>query len=50
MRRRLFRLKEMSLSDLRCGETVEAAWINMEGANSDNKILKQVEKCGKDLT
>lgn len=49
VRMRLFRFEEMSLSNSRCGETVEAAWINTEGANSDNKILKQVEKCEKGL-
>ena len=40
VRRRLFRFEEMWLFDSKCGEIVEAAWINTEGANLKKKILK----------
>ena len=50
VRRKIFRFKEMWLSDSRCGETVEAAWRHVEGPNSDNIILQKVAKYEKDLT
>ena len=40
----------MWLSDSRCGEIVEAAWRYVEGPSSNNKILKRVANCEKDLT
>lgn len=38
------------MSDSRCGELVEAAWTNVEEPSSDDKVLKQVAQCEKDLT
>lgn len=40
----------MWLSDVRCVETVEAAWTNTMGPNIDSVILRNVAKCEKDLT
>ena len=50
VRRKIFRFEEMWLSDSRCGEIVEAAWRYVEGPSSNNKILKRVANCEKDLT
>lgn len=40
----------MWLSDVRCVETVKAAWTNTMGPNIDSVILRNVAKCEKDLT
>ena len=48
-RRKLFRFKEMWLSDECCGEVVEALWSSYHHGFSDSDILKMVDKCGQDL-
>ena len=49
-RRKIFRFEEMWLSNVRCGETVEAMWTNTVEPNSDSPILRKIAKCEKDLT
>ncbi|XP_075674998.1 uncharacterized protein LOC142644227 [Castanea sativa] len=46
---RSFKFEEMWLSDERCVETVEASWSSHSHGPGDSQILKQIEKCGKDL-
>lgn len=50
VRRKVLRFEEMWLSDSRCGEPIEATWNNVEEPSSNNKILKQVAQCEKELT
>ena len=44
--RKLFRFKEMWLSDECCGEVVEALWSSYHHGFSDSDILKMADKCG----
>lgn len=46
---RSFKFEEMWLSDEWCAETVEASWSSHSHGPGDSQILKQIEKCGKDL-
>lgn len=50
VKRKVFRFKEMWLSDDRCGETVVAAWTSTGGPDPSSAILKKVAKCEHDLT
>jgi len=49
-RRKIFRFEEMWLSNVRCGETVEATWTNTVELNNDSLILRKIAKYEKDLT
>ena len=48
-RKKLFRFEEMWLSNLGCKEIVQDVW-NGSGTESEEGILRRVEKCGRDLS
>ena len=48
-RKKVFRFKEMWLSDVRYAELVEASWSSYSHRYGDDAIIKKVERCGRDL-
>ena len=47
-RNKLFHFEEIWLTDPKCGETVEAAWLLGREQNFDTMVLERIQKCGKD--
>ena len=48
-RKKVFRFKEMWLSDVRYAELVEASWSSYSHRYGDDAIIKKVERCGRNL-
>ncbi|KAL0009461.1 hypothetical protein SO802_010963 [Lithocarpus litseifolius] len=46
---KLFRFEEMWLLDLGCSNVVEAMWSSDIKADLSNKVIRKIEKCGKEL-
>ena len=44
-----FRFKEMWLSDPSCSNVVEAIWPSSDNADLLVKIMRKIERCGKEL-
>lgn len=44
-----FRFEEMWLADKGCGETVEGVWLANFEEFGNQRVLKKIEKCGKEL-
>ena len=46
---KLFRFKEMWLFDLGCSRVVEVIWSSNDMVDPSTKVMRKVEKCGKEL-
>lgn len=44
-----FRFEEMWLSDRGCTNVVEAVWKSHEEAELSTKVIKKIQRCGKEL-
>ena len=50
LKKKVFRFEDMWLADKGCGETVEGVWqASFEGFVS-SKVIRKIERCGKELT
>ena len=50
LKKKIFRFEEMWLADKGCGETVEGVWQASYEGSENLKVIRKIEKCGKELT